>query len=188
MTSKDVAALACRVLSVYAFLNALGTRQWLGLSLMPLESPAVQNAQNQAMLIGRVLSSSLFPAVLFTVAGVFLWIRADWLAGRMVSGVTTPERGGAVGVGALQTTAVAIVGLVVLAQAIPHACDALGSLWLQARTVAAINAPMPDLAGRVIVQWVTLAIQVILGLWLLLGANGISGFLGARGRVSELTR
>ena len=186
MTDRNVAALACRILSVYAFLKALGALQLIGLDVMSLASPAGQDAHSRSLVIGQLLSSSLFPTILFTTAGLFLWIKADWLSRRMMAG-TALEQETRWGGGGLQTTAVAIVGLVVLAQAVPHLCDALGSLWLQARAAEATDTTVPDHTGRVIVQWASLAVQVGLGLRLLLGANGISDFLQRR-RVAEAAR
>ena len=94
--------------------------------------------------------------------------------------VTTPQE--MVGSGDLLGTAIAVVGLVVLVQAVPHLCEALSRLWLQARGPQTGLPVMPDAEGRIAVQWASVAAEAALGLWLLLGASGIAGYLQARQR------
>ena len=195
MTTREAAALACRILGLYAWLSALGTLQFIGLGWMSLNSPGLQGSRH-LLAVGSLLTSSVLPMILFTAAGFFLWIKADWLARRMTAGVVTDTET-KIGAEALLGTAIGVVGLVVLVAAVPRACEVVVGLWLQARDVAAASSVMaatstmtPDRADRMIVQGVTLAVQVALGLWLLLGAQGIAGFLQARprGPMVEITR
>ncbi len=115
MTRHQVAALACKILGIYAIVKALGMP--LQFLIVPLRMVfrGVGGGTNILTLIG---ASASF--VLLIVFGILLWRLADRLAGCMTSGAEVPSVEERLRGADLQRIAFSVVGLFVLAHAIPE--------------------------------------------------------------------
>ncbi len=165
---RDAAVIACRALSVYAAirategLQAVGTGFGLGFL-----------AADTGDLISNVwiLVSTLVPVLLLAALALFLWRRADWLAARMVSPAHAPGPEAAADPD-LDAIALSVVGVFVLSQALPRLVQLGINLGVR---------PSDEIArgiarGTMIIA-LTVAAQLALGVWLVLGSRRLAGFL-----------
>jgi len=170
VTKQEIAALACRLMGVYALLLGLGglagPAYLLGLLFGETASRPVQRVHLfwQACLL-------LLPVVLHVGARGFLWVLADKLAGRMVAPAPAPPPKSRVGARQLQAIAFSVVGLFLLARAIPdiaHAVTAFAFTSSEHRDrIQMVSKP----------QAVGLGVQVVPGLGLLFGGRGLAGIV-----------
>lgn len=157
-----IAFLACRITSVYFLAN------WLG-ALGSIVSTLFYFPTNMQAVLGSMVSM-VFPVAI----GVLLWIYSDKLAGFMVKPQDVQETemiSASFDLETVQILAFTIIGVFLIVKAIPSLVSALtvcvilpqhsvGQVWLQT-----------------ISQLVDSVIQIILGLWLVLGSKGVVNFI-----------
>jgi len=175
MIKREIAALACKILAIYAFilsLGALSTTVW-GVYTMYFSSAGGGGMSPSFGPIILVLAS--VPSALYLAATFYLWLSADWLASRMIRDdgtaldiVATP---------ALRSAAFALAGALALVQAIPELGAAFAFIYSK-------SANMTRNGGfRMNAQdFVTPSIKIVVGLWLLAGAPSFFTMLLAPSR------
>jgi hypothetical protein len=162
MSRQQIGAFASRVLGVLAFIWALGNFQISSLALATLLwQPAGVN--------GHFIWYAAAPLLTFMVfigCGVLLLLGADrvgaYLAGQGYSAKTATD----VTVEHIQAAGFAIVGLLVLALAIPSLIQDLLAIILRN------SAPVS--MSRTMAQLVTACLQFLIGLVIFLGAGGLA--------------
>ncbi len=170
MSKREIAALACRILALYAFIQALasiGFVPWM-----------IVRASETAGLLKSVLYvlMGVLPFTLCTGAGIVLWVQAQRIGGRMLSGLDDPEAEMKVVPFDLQVIAFSVVGLALLVQTVPRL---VSTFWMLLYARAKWPPELQEIY-RVRVDWknaITMVVRLGLGLWLLLGARGLVGFL-----------
>lgn len=168
MTKREIAVLICKVLGIYAFINAVNS---LPLILMPFIISVANGFEGTSRMEGVARWASVVnavPLLLNVVAGVLLWSCANGLARRMVQDekVETPIVIGS----EIQIVAFSILGLFTLLQALPR----IGQLVINLYNLSRQDALMrQNFQGTTASEVVTLVIQLALGSWLLLGSSGL---------------
>ena len=171
MQKREIAALACQILGLYALLGAL---QPFGIFLGELlrlfrnnDFPTVTSTGID--LISPALSR-LVPFILQLMAGAFLWLSARGLAMLMV------REDGEVSLAPkfeIQAVAFPILGAWSLLQSLSQVGRAVVVLIESARDTTFRTDWTPVSAPALL----ALAVQIALGFYLLLGASGLSDWL-----------
>ena len=113
--------------------------------------------------------------LLYVSLALWLWVRADWLAERMAGGIAGRASAGEehhFGAGNLAQVGVSLIGVYVLSEAFPKATQAITLVAFQNR-FGDTSHYWPGLAG----SWVSLGVQLVLGLWLMFSARGLVRFI-----------
>lgn len=164
MTRLEIATLACKVLALWLFANAVV----VGVSVGPTLVSAVLSIFGPSGFQHTPLSMVVwtgFPAAGYLAMGLFLWFRAASLAGRMVTDDPAPATRADITAEGVMAVAFAAVGVFVVTRVLP------GIAWgLYQR----VGDPRPvGGRGSQPALWPN-AIGLGLGLWLLLGSRGIA--------------
>jgi hypothetical protein len=162
MSKQQIGAFASRILGVLAFIWALGSFQTSALALATLLwQPAGVN--------GYFIWYAVVPLLTFVVfigCGVLLLLGADrvgaYLAGQGDSAKTSTD----VTVENIQAAGFAVVGLLVLALAIPSLIQDLLTMILR--------SSIPVSMSRTVAQLITVCLQFLIGLGIFLGAGGLA--------------
>jgi hypothetical protein len=165
MTKREVAALAVKVLGLYVIGSALGQLYWLGMLVQPSyvsEAWGTTSKQVQFLLY-------LAPFVLVVLYGLILWLDAHRLGARMTRGEDAPVGETRMTAAELQTVAVSAVGLVILGTAVPSLARVV--VWIGRDGWEELQTPWNN------AELVATSIHVLFGLWLLLGAQGLTRLL-----------
>jgi len=168
MTKHEIAALACKILGIYAIIQAMMILFHFGQTFRYLDYRQPEGISTAwSMIVGLV------PFVLLLIFGILLWLLADQLAERMVSASEISDTRSKTNGAYIQAIAFSVVGLFVLAHAIPRAIQLIISLALSSPTM---QNPWGLYANR-IAQFGALVAQFAIGLWLVFGARGLIGIL-----------
>lgn len=171
MTSRTIALLAFKVLALLAVLVAIGPGAKV-LPTMVVNWP--YDSEGGSLLL--LVTSLLAPIVLPLVLGGALWFGADALAQKLF---TEPDTATPPSFEALQDLAFSVVGLFIVAVAIPELTKLAYYYWQ-------LSAPGGVQMGSDIERrgaLIETIVQLVIGLWLLFGASGITNLLRkARGR------
>lgn len=167
MNKPEIAALSCRLLALYALLRALDA--------LPAAFLALQNRGGMELFGTEPppLWLLLLPLVLHLVAAAFLWRGADFLARRMVKTAHSASPAVVFDSKALPT-AFSVVGALTLVQSLPHLAQMLMNLWFLSRRDPLLQG---DFRGLTFPDFAGVAAQIALGLWLLLGSEGLATLL-----------
>jgi hypothetical protein len=165
MTSRSISALAFRVLALLAVLAAIGPGA-RNLPLMVQTWP--YDAEGGSPLL--MAASIVAPIVLPLVFGGLLWLVADRLAQNVVHDAGTDP---SLSYDALQELAFSIIGLALVAFAIPDLSKLVYYYW-QLSTSVGVQLGN-DVARKAALIGVT--VQIALGLWLVFGAAGFASLL-----------
>jgi hypothetical protein len=168
MSKREVAVLACRILSLYALVMGAGTT-----------ASALASAFSLSILNAKVLagpSDNGLPHWLMTGgiggigycgAAVLLWLGADALGAAMARGTDDPHP---VTSFDWRPFSIALVGLWTLASSVPQLAGLVTS-------AVALNVSRDwveiDIVPRLVPDAVSATVRLAIGLWLLLGAGGI---------------
>jgi len=166
MTSRAIALLAFKVLALLAVLVAIGPGAKV-LPTMVVNWP--YDADGGSLLL--LVASLLVPIVLPLVLGGALWFGADSLAQKLFTHSDTAAVPPSLE--ALQDLAFSVVGVFILGFAIPDLTKIAYYYWqLSAPGGVQIGA---DIERRgALVETI---VQLVIGLWLLFGASGITNLL-----------
>ena len=167
MSGKDIAILLCKILAVYSVVNAAKALNYL----MMLSELFNGNVRPGAVI--PTLISSFMPFVLLLALGVVLWLNAGRIAGYMLPDREEAIERAALSIGDVQSTAFSVVGVLVLAGAIPQLVQTVSSIVIMHNLQYASQnewfSPhdIPRIAG--------LVVQLIIGFWLFFSSRGIAG-------------
>lgn len=169
MAKHEIAALSCRLLAIYAVLASFG--------VLPLALAPLLPTSGMIEIFGREPQFSWLAATPFSlhlVAAGFLWRGADFLARHMIKTATSPANPILIFDASARPTAFSILGAFVLVQALPKIGQMLVQLWLVVRQDPMLQR---DMSGLTFPDFVAIALQIGLGLWLLVGSQGVVGLV-----------
>jgi hypothetical protein len=156
MTKREIATLSFKVLSVYAFLQAIDK------SYDILYYFIYKDQLHIGDKVSLIMTSA--PPLLSAMCGIVLWFVAPILAASIFKSIA-PEDGSRASLVNVQMTAFSVVGLFILATGFPN----LVSVVLMMLTAAPARAMIHNI--------VVLVLKIALGLWLLLGSHKIVNFI-----------
>ena len=171
MNAYTAAVLSCRLLALFVLYQGLCSLSWL-----PLALEARLQADRFPLIGGYrapdvghlIMPSLLLPSLIPAVFSLFLWIRAERLAARMVPAAPTPQSApSAIG---LQPILLTVAGVLVLALAIPEAARSVATALLSPRIVY----QAPDQVAHAAAEHWALLLRFLLGLGLTFGAAPLS--------------
>lgn len=160
MNKHEIAKLACKLLGLYTFINAIGAVLSFVANL-----PLLMQGNNAALS----LLYSTIPFLVWAFFGLILWFKADSFARAMVSDSVEAQESGQLSATEVQAIAFSVIGLVFLASSLPKAASLLGSLYQTKQNINMINPRIDNVAGVIV--------QFLVGLGLFLGSNGLVGLL-----------
>lgn len=163
MSKKQIAILACRILAIFAFMQAFSFTQLV----------AFQVDAAAQMPEGRGLStlSAIAPVVLLILFAVLLWVFAEGLAQLMI----VDDNGAAeakIVSEEFQIIGFSVLGLFLLVRAIPEFTGNLLNYILIEKQLLFRGNSM-----RLLIQFSVDILKIILGLGLLFGARGLAGLI-----------
>jgi len=179
LSRKDIASLSCRILAVYSVISAAKALNYL----MILEQLFQGNFRPGAII--TILVSSSLPSILLLAFGVALWLKAERVAAYMLPDREETSERPALSIEDVQSAAFSVVGVLVLAGAIPQLVQTVSSIIIMhsleytSRNQWFLPHDIPRMAG--------LVVQLIIGFWLFFGSRGIAGLYG-RMREAGLNR
>ncbi|HVP73353.1 MAG TPA: hypothetical protein VMS30_06410 [Phycisphaerales bacterium] len=178
MTYRQAATLACRVLAIWALFSAIE------LLAAPLQMviTIVQYISNGINVYSNYWYSltSLIPLAVQIAAGIWLWRRAGvvaaWMTGDTLQDEPdepdpTPQR---VNMEQVQAVVLSSLGVWVLLQVVPRILSSIFDVLL---TLIATRGQLARAGGRVEGSIWIWSFQLLLGLWLIFGARGITHLL-----------
>ena len=167
MTIKDLAGLSCKVLAVYTLVLAFQSLNHF--AILPVSIMENFPAGVTALLV----MAAFIPSILLLTLAAILWFRADRFAGHMAPGKNTSGEKPAVRGEDLQVIAFSVVGVLVLAGAVPELFQFVSSLVLQ-RSLQ-YHPFSETVSVDTVSRAIGLAVRLVIGFWLLLGARGLAG-------------
>jgi hypothetical protein len=173
MTQREIAALICKSLGIYAFINALNGLPSLLLPLLGNLANAQAGGPSMPIAVRLGMFINALPFMLMLFAGVVLWVGAESIAALMVKNsdeTTVPIVTGK----EAQIVVFSALGLWTLVQAVPRVAQAFLKI-MQFATQDMLART--DAAGMSAPEIGALLVQVGLGVGLLLGARSLAGAL-----------
>jgi len=169
MTSRDVGVLSCRIMSIYVFMIALSQLNNVLILSTGFVSAMLtgSSASSREMAVGYFLASATSMLIMLSFCA-FLWSGASYLARLMVPDSEERALGTALSAKDLQVIAFSVVGLLLVAKALP---DAAGSAW---RYVSLADSFRERIAPELQARLFRLALQFVIGLGLFFGARGLA--------------
>lgn len=165
MANKEIATLSFKVLSLYAFIRAID-------NLPDILYLVSQNDLRGTTGLNFIMAAT--PSLLLGLCGAFLWYAAPLLASSIFRS-TVPEDKSLTSLQEIKSIAFSVVGLVMLATALPDLVNAA----LMYYTVATHSVR----GGSPLLETITvLSVKVILGIWLLFGSRGLVRLIGSTSR------
>ena len=178
MTIHEIARLGCKLLSIYAIINALNSlpRFGSGLAYYLQRQPGeeIRGISYAIILIGGII-----PFILFIMFGLLLWFMADTLSVRMAKDMEASPLGTKVVVDDVASLAFFVVGLIILAHMIPDVAQLSIILLYKAQMYAEIPSQLRGqrlLTAETMGLIGSLIIQLALGLWLIFGSGTLIRF------------
>lgn len=167
MTKREIAALACKILALYAVTLAWGA---IG-SIIPFLLYRVEPSQGMS-LTGITIANISYTVLMGTTA-FLLWFKADRIAISMVRDEGMAIENSKIHSSDIKAIAFSVVGLFILAETIPHAVGVI--------VERSMSTPMPGMdmgwnAGKKALV-ARLVVEIAIGFWLLLGSRGLVGLL-----------
>ncbi len=170
MPSKyEIAVLACKVLAVYLFIQSFPPLTGVFLTL--LTTVRSIDATGQLIAIGF----ALMYVILVLSISALLWFGSGFIAIKMTGGNGKGEgsAGGSVTQWGLMEAAFPVVGLVVLTNAVPRLIVFLVFRNQMGQFADVPRAMQAEMSASQISQVAGMAAQFCIGLYLLLGSNGL---------------
>ena len=161
MSKREIASLACKILGIYIMIQGINVLSSVVLSI----SIATANQMaNQSFL--NIIFSSIY--ILF---GVLLWFLSDKLSVLMVTGENHVNNSSGIEASDIQRISFSVLGLFFLGNALPKLVPALMTIYYMSR--------LPNTTTRLILEAGGTVVQLIVGLGIFLGSQGLVNFLKA---------
>ena len=166
MTAREFAFIVSRAMGVYLFLGTI-------IFVASYISVAASFREAGAWL--GMAAVGLLSVAYFSLA-LWFWVKAGWLAGRMMEGIAGPasadEERQLDAVSVVQV-GVSLIGVYVLSEAFPKATQAVMLMVFQNQT-----GDIPDLRPSLVASWVSLGVQLFLGVCLMFGGGSLARLIG----------
>ena len=173
MTKREIAVLACRIVALVALINVIQASAFLLPLLYEAFNPE-KFAAGMGSPIGYFPLPTLLalvylsPVVLLLLLAGFLWMQADYVAAKLVG--DSDENVVTTGVNeSAQALAFSILGAYVLTLALPRLSQLLVNAWNVGSQNATLHRDWTGFAPNLVFA----ATEIVLGLYLLLGARGL---------------
>lgn len=161
MSKAQLLAIAIRVVAIYLFINSAN----IAVLTIPLSSQmATGTDEDMAALYLLVIAFLLLPLLL-------LWWSLP-IARKLVPGNGDEPLQWQVSLDGIHVVAISILGLFVLTQAIPELLR-----WLYIYYQMKSNSPLSELSPQQTASVLAHMAQLLIGVGLVLGANGLRGWL-----------
>lgn len=167
MTIKNLAGLSCKVLAVYTLVLALQSLNYF--AILPVS--IMENFPSGVTTL--LVMVAFIPSILLLTLAAILWFRADRFAGHMAPDKNTSGEKTAVSGEDVQVIAFSVVGVLVLAGAVPELFQFVSNLVLQ-RSLQD-HSLSETVSVYTVSRAIGLAVRLVIGFWLLLGARGLAG-------------
>lgn len=166
-TNRELALIAVRVLSLLTLLQALYRVDWLmGLAMSLLDDRRPERGPMEWLFAIMLV----LPALTMLAAAALLWVKGPWLAGRITGAAAEQTAPAGVDVTTWQAIAIATAGVLLFTWGVADAASGLAN-WAvlqrpeHVRTFGEEKLPVQALGP---------ALQIVLGLWLILGNRSIA--------------
>lgn len=167
MSGKDIAILSCKILAVCSVINAAKALNYL----MMLNELFHGNVRPGAVI--PILISSMMPFILLLALGLVLWLKAGRIAAYMLPDREEALERAALSIEDVQSTAFSVIGILVLAGAIPQMVQTVSSIVIMHNLQ--YDSKNQWFYAHDIVRIAELVVQLIIGIWLFFGSRGIVG-------------
>ena len=169
MTKRETAVLACRLCSIYGifmFISWAGIMIQGGWSMFNLRP----GSSGKEFLLFIIFVT---PVILLLLFSIWIWRKADWLAGKMLPGAEVSTGESVLTASDLQVVAFSVVGLIAIVQALPQ----ISSLVMEYKFRTEVSEGGQFPGGGFDRQVVFGSVKLLVGLGLLFGARGLAGIL-----------
>lgn len=165
MTKREIAAMACKILSVYAVISGVGSMQY-NLGFLISQWSFRSSPAGAPLMLSSVVS--FVPLTLQMLFGALLWVFSDALAVLMAGDDNGPVVAPAVTGGELYAIALSCLGVLMMAEAAPRIGGYIFQLLINNYSVST------PLFGRsaAVSGLLTAPIQLLVGLALVMGNRG----------------
>jgi hypothetical protein len=158
MSKQEIASLACKILGIYIIIQGINV-----LSSVLYVSIATPNLMANESLINIIFS------LMYIFIGVLLWLLSDKLSAIMVTGENHYNEGSGIQVGDIQRVAFSVLGLFFLGNSLPKLVSTLTNEYFMSGSPYSTTRLMLEAGGTVV--------QLIVGLGIFLGSQGLVNFL-----------
>ncbi len=168
MNKREIAILACRIFAIYAVFHVL---IYIEYGLMGIWGIIHLYPPEQMGGILGLVGIICAPLAITLAFGICIWLRAEWVADRMLTNVDSANVASKPHAEDIQTIAFSVVGLVLITHAIPK---------LSVHIVQIYHLLQREPVGlwHLVEQCIAFVIEFGLGLWLLLGSRGLVKLIG----------
>lgn len=160
MKPKAAAIIIVKTLALFSFIKFITYLQIIGTIIDVMKNPPDYG-------VGSTVVMLIVPIILLLAVSLVLWLYAEEISGLMVKNIDISEEV-EISDTHLQTVAFSVVGLCLVVVAIPELVNGLLRLMIDD------SAPIHQLKLRIVLLTGP-SLHVLIGLWLLLGARGVSG-------------
>jgi len=160
MTKREIAVLSFKVLSLYAFIEAIDKSNYILYYLYYKDQMGLDKKFDIAL--------TSVPPLLSAICGIGLWFAAPLLA-KSIFKSEVPEDGTQASLVNVQTTAFSVVGLFLLATGFPNLVNVVLIILTSTSIQGSSRVMIHNIVGFVL--------KIALGLWLLLGSRGLVKFI-----------
>lgn len=167
MTARGFAFIVSRAMAVYLFIGIL--------NVLPMNISAVASVRNAGAEAWLAVAMLGLISLVYVSLVLWLWIKADWLADLMEGGIPEPASAGEkryFDPDSLAQVGVSLIGVYVFSEAFPKATQAITLVAFQNRL-----GDTPHYGSSLAASWVSLGVQLVLGLWLMFSARGLVRFI-----------
>ena len=170
MTKREVASLALKILGIYAFIISVSVLQSMVL-MIATYSAQYTDHPNRGPGLSSLATGSIISLLLLIFLGCFLITASEKLSRLIFPKDVAEERVLSLASKDAQTIAFSIVGVLLLARAVPR----LFGVIVQISHLCQESPFSRSIKWRAIESSVVLVVQFALGLYLFLGSKGLSG-------------
>ncbi len=178
MNTKNIAFVSIKVLAIYTFLQALLNIAKLinYVALHYISADFLHQLTNFTTFETQINLVSILPFILLLLISVILWKNADRLFSHIASeNLVNNDNQHMITIHHLQTTAFAIVGLIIIASTIPEFFPIVPNL-MKLYQLGNAHATF-DLKFSTYFLIIEQIVKLIIGFSLFFGSNGLSGLL-----------
>ncbi|MEO6906745.1 MAG: hypothetical protein ABI210_02535 [Abditibacteriaceae bacterium] len=178
MTKRDFAALACKLLGVYFFVNSISA---VVQSILMIVNSSVMPPQDAFGWLNLLSTGSNLLIAAITVAiALLLWFKATQCAERIFPEDSLPSTLAADK--NLMPIALSVTGVIVLAFTLPHLLSITSIYLTFPKSLGQV--PVDQIVRNRIDAWVAV-LQVLIGIWLVIGAGHISRMIKVVNRLTQ---
>lgn len=159
MSKREIASLACKILGIYMIIQGINvSANVLSISIA---------TPNQ--IAPGSLFNIIFSFIFLILFGVLLWFFSDKLSAIMVTGENHSNEGSGIEVSDIQRVSFSVLGLFFLGNSLPKLVSTLTSMYSM--------SGLPNSITRLLIGAGGTITQLIVGLGIFLGSQGLVNFL-----------